>query len=68
MALLLPQQRLLLELINASGDIAAPETSKDSLLWRTLQECEKSAWIVMNQVAPGFHRVKITEKGRAAIK
>jgi hypothetical protein len=67
MTTILPQQRLLLELLVMSGDIAVNEDEGDSLLWRTLKECEENGWATLAVVSQGFHSVTITEAGRAAI-
>ncbi|MDH3239777.1 MAG: hypothetical protein OEO83_03840 [Alphaproteobacteria bacterium] len=64
---ILPQQRLLLELLVMSGDIAVEEGEKDTLLWRTLKECETEGWARLTPVSQGFHAVTITEAGRGAI-
>lgn len=61
---ILPQQRLLLEVLVMSGDIAVKSLSEDSLIWRTLKECEKSRWIEINEFCPGFYKVNVTESGR----
>ena len=63
----LPQQRLLLELLVMSGDIAVNEEHKDSLLWRTLKECEENRWTRLETVSQGFHSVTITPAGRKVI-
>ena len=67
MTTVLPQQRLLLELLVMSGDIAVNEDKEDSLLWRTLKECEENGWTKLETVSQGFHSVTITEPGRKAI-
>ena len=67
MATVLPQQRLLLELLVMSGDIAVNDENKDSLLWRTLKECEENRWTRLGFVSQGFHSVTITPGGRRAI-
>ena len=64
MALVLPQQRLLLELLVVSGDFAVPSTDGETLLWRTLKECEDSGYLGMRKISPGIHRVSITPAGR----
>lgn len=64
---ILPQQRLLLELLVMSGDIAVEEGEKDSLLWRTLKECQTQGWARLTPVSQGFHAVTITDAGRKAI-
>ena len=67
MTTVLPQQRLLLELLVMSGDIAVNEEKGDSMLWRTLKECEAAGWTKLETVSQGFHSVTITEAGREAI-
>jgi hypothetical protein len=65
---LLPQQRLLLELMVMSGDIAVTSLDKDTILWRTLEECQKHGWLTMRDVAPGYKRASLTPTGKAAAK
>jgi len=67
MSSILPQQRLLLELLVMSGDIAVEEGEKDTLLWRTLKECEARGWTRLTPVSQGFHAVTITDAGRSAV-
>ena len=64
MARVLPQQRLLLELLVVSGDFAAPSPDGETLLWRTLKECDSSRYLDMREISPGIHRVSITAAGR----
>ena len=64
MAPVLPQQRLLLELLVVSGDFAVPSQEGETLLWRTLKECEKSGYPSLREISPGIHRVSITPSGR----
>lgn len=63
----LPQQQLLLELLIMSGDIAVPDESPDSILWRTLRECRASGWLSLAEISPGIFQVAITPRGRQAI-
>ncbi|MCZ6745397.1 MAG: hypothetical protein O7D31_12090 [Alphaproteobacteria bacterium] len=63
----LPQQRLLLELLVMSGDIAVQELSKDSILWRTIDECKAAGWLTAKTISSGFHTVSITGGGRLVI-
>ena len=67
MTTVLPQQRLLLELLVMSGDIAVNDDDRDSILWRTLKECEDHGWAKLSTVSQGFHSVVITEAGRKVI-
>ncbi len=66
MADTLPQQRLLLELLIMSGQIAVPADDMDTILWRTLEECKKAAWIIWVEISPGLFSIEITRKGRQA--
>ncbi len=68
MVKVLPQQRLLLELLTMSGDIAVLGPPDDSLLWRTLEECKKSAWLKRTEINPGLFNISIMPLGRSAIK
>lgn len=63
----LPQQRLLLELLVMAGDIAVTTAPDDSVLWRTLRECQKSGWITLNRFAD-THAASITTTGRRLLK
>ncbi len=64
MSRVLPQQQLLLELLRMSGDIAVTGVGEDSILWRTLMECQDKGWIEFVQIRPGLNRASITEHGR----
>ena len=64
MARVLPQQRLLLELLVVSGDFAVPSSDGETLLWRTLRECELAGYLRMREINPDIHRVSITPAGR----
>ena len=65
---MLPQQRLLLELLIMSGDIAVPTDGKESILWRTLDECKHNRWIAIAEINSGMSRVSVTAVGRLALK
>ncbi len=62
----LPQQQLLLELLIMSGQIAVPEDSNDTILWRTLKECRTARWLTSVEVSPGLFKIEITRAGRKA--
>ncbi len=62
----LPQQELLLELLTVSGDIAVPGPPDESLLWRTLRECQQARWLALSEISPGIFKVRITASGRLA--
>jgi len=66
MAETLPQQQLLLELLIMSGQIAVPADDKNTILWRTLGECQKTGWLTWVEVSPGLFSIEITRKGRQA--
>ncbi len=66
MPCVLPQQQLLLELLIMSGQIAVPEDSNDTILWRTLKECRTAGWLTSVEVSPGLFSVEITRAGRKA--
>ena len=68
MASLLAQQRLLLELLVMSGEIAITTEPDDSLLWRTLHECEAANWARLTEVRPGIRKVELTGGGKLALK
>ena len=65
---MLPQQRLLLELLTMSGDIAVPMEAKDTILWRTLDECEQQRLVALNNINDSICRVSVTALGRATLK
>ncbi len=62
----LPQQKLLLELLIMSGDIAVADNISDTILERTVVECEKKGWVKRSVFGAGFHKTTITEAGRQA--
>ena len=64
---MLPQQRLLLELLSMSGDIAVPTDNRDTILWRTLDECKDNGWATLKEINPGMCRVSVTAIGRLAL-
>ena len=66
MADTLPQQQLLLELLIMSGQIGVPADDKNTLLWRTLEECRAAGWLTWVEVSPGLFSIEITRKGRQA--
>lgn len=62
---ILPQQHLLLELLISSGDIAVEKNFGDNtLLVRTLKECEKAGWITIVNINEDYQKVRITRNGR----
>lgn len=63
----LPQQRLLLELLSMSGEIAVLGPQDDSLLWRTLEECKKKAWVRLTTISADTYKVELRSLGRAAM-
>ena len=65
---MLPQQRLLLELLSMSGDIAVPTDNKNTILWRTLDECKDKSWATLTKINPAICRVSVTAIGRLALK
>lgn len=64
----LPQQRLLLELLVMSGDIAVSTSDDDTILWRTLGECETAGWLTLEKVTAGYAAASITAAGRTVIE
>ena len=64
----LPQQRLLLELMVMSGDIAVSTSDNDTILWRTLGECEAAGWLTLEKVTAGYAAASITAVGRAVLE
>lgn len=65
---MLPQQRLLLELLTMSGDIAVSTDAKDSILWRTLDECAQQRLVSLGDINTSICRVSVTALGRATLK
>jgi len=68
MSSILPQQRLLLELLIMSGDIAISNDINDTILEKTLHECQNRGWIKTSSFGAGFSKAIITNIGRNAIK
>ncbi len=66
MADTLPQQQLLLELLIISGQIGVPGDTKETILWRTLEECRAARWLTWIEINPGLFTIEITRKGRQA--
>ncbi|MBF0391972.1 MAG: hypothetical protein HQL38_04760 [Alphaproteobacteria bacterium] len=64
----LPQQRLMLEILRMTGDVAITAPPDQSLIWRTLRECEQEGWLVTKQINPTLWKASLTEKGRALAK
>ena len=64
---MLPQQRLVLELLSVSGDIAIPRAPDDSILWRTIKECEGEGWLSVGSINPRIFKISITGGGRLLI-
>ncbi len=64
MADALPQQKLLLELLIMSGDIAVADDISNTILERTVIECEKKGWVKRSIFGAGFHKTTITDAGR----
>ena len=62
----LPQQQLVLELLIMSGEVAVPEDTGGTILWRTLRECRQAGWLTSVEVSPGLFRIGITRAGRTA--
>ena len=67
MADILPQQRLLLERLALSGDIAMPELKDDTVLARTLGECEIAGWVRLREIGAGYRNVAISAGGRTIL-
>ncbi len=67
MAKILPQQQLLLELLVMSGDIATSEPTAETILERTLKECQAAGWVRISRFGEGFNKTSITGTGRMAI-
>ncbi len=65
---MLPQQRMLLELLTMSGDIAVPRDNKDSILWRTLDECVQHRLVELDEINDHICRISVTALGRASLK
>jgi len=66
MADTLPQQQLLLELLIMSGQIGVPGDTRNTILWRTLEECRTAGWLTWVEINPGLFTIEITRKGRTA--
>ena len=64
----LPQQQLLLELLVMSGRIAVAKDNAGGILWRTLNECERNGWLVMEAVNADYDAAEVTDTGRSLVK
>lgn len=64
----LPQQQLLLELLVMSGRIAVAKDNAEGILWRTLKECERNGWLVMQAVNADYDTAEVTDTGRSLVK
>ncbi len=65
---MLPQQKLLLELLAMSGDIAVPAEARETILWRTLNECRYHGWVSVWDIHGDVYGVKVTDSGRTIIE
>ena len=69
MTKILPQQELFLELLVMSGDIAiASDDQFDTILQRTLKECEAAGWVKLTPFGAGFNKASITPLGRSVVR
>ena len=57
-----------MELLDMSGDVAVPSTDDNSMLYRTLKECETARWIELSSFGAGFDKAHITASGRRIVK
>ncbi len=64
----LPQQQLLLELLVMSGRIAVAKDNAEGILWRSLDECERNGWLVMEAVNADYAAAEVTDTGRSLVK
>lgn len=67
MSSIFPQQRLLLELLVMSGDIAISDDIDDTILEKTLHECQNRGWVKTSKFGAGFSKTVITDSGRKVI-
>jgi hypothetical protein len=51
-----------------SGQIGVAAGAQDTILWRTLLECQAAGWLTRVEVSPGLFSIEITQKGRRAIE
>lgn len=51
-----------------SGDIAVPRDNKDSILWRTLDECVQHRLVELDDINDHICRISVTALGRASLK
>ena len=57
----------MLELLRMSGEIAVTEQPGETILWRTLNECQAKGWLTVTRVSSGVHSVTMTALGRRTI-
>lgn len=50
-----------------AGDIAVTTAPDESVLWRTLRECQKAGWITLSRFTD-THAAAITPAGRRLLK
>ena len=65
---IMPQQRLLLELLTMSGELGVTGAPDDSMLWRTLKECQQARWLKLTEITPDIHKAEITGAGRIKLR
>ncbi len=51
-----------------SGDIAVPTDAKDTILWRTLDECVQARLVSLDEINDNMSRISVTALGRASLK
>jgi len=57
-----------LELLRMSGDIGVTDRSHQTILWRTLTECQDKGWITVTEVSPSVYSVSLTGLGRRTVE
>ncbi len=51
-----------------SGDIAVPAEARETIPWRTLNECRNHGWVSVREINGDVYGVKVTDSGRTTIE
>ena len=50
-----------------SGDIAVAKDAKETILWRTLDECVQAKLVFLDEINDNISRISVTALGRASL-
>ncbi len=54
-----PLQQQFLEQLRMSGDIAMMTDDKTTILWRTVDECQKKGWVSLKEISPSVSQLRL---------